>query len=155
MKYSDTKPQVAQSHISYINERWGQLNSLSKEYSDHAIRFLFLTNAGGAAAVLSFLGASESVRHLLGPKVSLALFILGLITTGVLNARLVHRIERIYQQWRTNVSSYYEDKITWDELTDADAKVSYNNTKEFIFGYAAFGCFILGSLVGIGQFFCQ
>jgi len=154
MKYSETPPQVAQSRISYINERWGQLNSLSKEYSDHAIRFLFLTNAGGSAAVLSFLGASESVRELLGPKVSLALFILGLITTGILNARLVHRIEFIYGEWRKNVSSYYEDKVTWEELTERDASISYNNTKEFFFGYVAFGCFILGSLVGIGQFLC-
>lgn len=153
MKYSETPPQAAQSNINYINTRWGQLNSLSKEYSDNAIKYLFLTNAGGAVTVLSFLGASESIREQYSPKVSLALFILGIITTGVLRAQIMHRIESIYEKWRTNVKDYLNDKITWEELTQQDDKASYNSTKEYIFGYLSFACFIVGSLLGIGQLF--
>ena len=40
----------------YINERWSQLYELEKEWGKEAIKYLMLTNAGGAVATLSFIG---------------------------------------------------------------------------------------------------
>lgn len=154
MKYSETPEDLRSSRIDYINERWGQLNGLFKDYSDHALKYLFLTNAGGAAAVLGFLGTSSEAREALGPKLSLGVFLLGLIATGALNAKLVHRIDSIFQQWRKNVSRYFQDEITWQELTEEDDRISWGSTKEYALGYLAFGSFIVGSLIGVAQFLC-
>jgi hypothetical protein len=44
-----------------------QLNALTKEWTDKAISYLMLTNAGGAVAVLSFMGASDTVRKMFRP----------------------------------------------------------------------------------------
>ena len=154
MKYSETPEHLRASRIDYINERWGQLNGLFKDYSDNALKYLFLSNAGGAAAVLGFLGASSEVRDALGPRVSLSFFLLGLIATGVLNAVLVHRIDFIFEQWRKNVDRYFSDEITWQQLTREDDQISWGNIKEYSIGYMAFFSFVIGSLIGVAQFLC-
>ena len=43
----------------YINRRWEQLYGLEKEWGERTLKFLFLTNSGGAIATLSFIGAAK------------------------------------------------------------------------------------------------
>ncbi|MGH7824985.1 MAG: hypothetical protein ACREQ7_07385 [Candidatus Binatia bacterium] len=52
----------------FVDIRWNQLNALAKEDAERAINYLLLTNAGGAIATLSFLGAVESIRSQWAPK---------------------------------------------------------------------------------------
>ena len=40
--------------------------------SDKAVSYLMLTNAGGAVAVLSFMGGSDKVRGMAGPRIATA-----------------------------------------------------------------------------------
>jgi hypothetical protein len=77
-----------------IDQRWAQLHALEKEWSEKVVQYLFLTNAGGAAATLGFLGASEKAFNQAGVKLSLGLFILGLILVGFVTAKAYYHMSR-------------------------------------------------------------
>ena len=57
--FGGTQPEnqeLKKHQIEYINLRWKQLYDLEKERADQAIKYLFLTNSGGAVTVLSLWG---------------------------------------------------------------------------------------------------
>lgn len=53
---------ATQEQLTVVNNRWAQLNNLSRDAVDRALNFLLLTNAGGAIATLSFLGSVPPIR---------------------------------------------------------------------------------------------
>ncbi len=63
--YSQLDPATKEVINAQINRRWGQLYELEKEWGEKALKYLFLTNSGGAIATLSFLGAAEELTALL------------------------------------------------------------------------------------------
>jgi hypothetical protein len=135
--------------INYINARWIQLNTLSKDATDKAIQFLFLTNSGGAIATLSFIGAVQGIRSQWAPKVALGLFAAGLILVGIHIAYWVHFIDFIFYHWRKDSARYTENQITWATLVNDDNNRAYKTTALYIIGYASFVCFIAGVLIGL------
>ena len=149
MKYSKTAPQLLAERLKYIEGRWGQLNSLSKDAADRAIKHLTLINAGGAVAMLSFLGTSTAARTLLLPRVALGCFVTGIVLVGILDLLILHHVERIFLNWRQTTPKYYEDKIDWEDMTAADDKLSYTVWREYLVGYIAFFCFIAGAIIGV------
>jgi hypothetical protein len=48
---------IAKEHFEYIDDRFEQLITESKDVAEKAAHLLFLANAGGAAATLTFIGA--------------------------------------------------------------------------------------------------
>src|SRR6266487_3822148 len=77
MPFSHEEPPSQQYRFDFITRRWSQLNGLTKEWTDKAISFLMLTNSGGAAAVLSFMGAYDKVREMVGAENCIGLFFVG------------------------------------------------------------------------------
>ena len=72
-----------------------------------------LTDSGGAVAVLSFMGASDKVREMVGPRIALGCFSLGVICTGILVAKQFHRFERVFTGYRKEAQEYLADQIEW------------------------------------------
>lgn len=70
--YSQLDQATKDALNAYINRRWGQLYELEKEWGERALKYLFLTNSGGAIATLSFLGAAKELTGV-GTKVALFL----------------------------------------------------------------------------------
>jgi hypothetical protein len=70
---------IANEHFEYIDDRFEQLVTESKDVAEKAAHLLFLANAGGAAATLTFLGA---IRIQWAPKAALVLFVIGIIFVG-------------------------------------------------------------------------
>jgi hypothetical protein len=149
MKYSEEVLEVRADRLNFTNARWGQLNQLTKEASDRAIHYLLFTNSGGAIATLSFLGAVPAVRTQVPPKVALACFILGLILLGIHAAIWIHFVDYLFKNWRENVLKYWNDEIDWEKLTEDDDKRSYKTAPLYLVGYASFGCFIIGAVIGL------
>lgn len=150
----DTQEPIRSARLKYIDTRWEQLLRLVEDAELRTLKFLTLSNAGGAAATLSFLGASEAVRKLCSPKISLGLFVLGLIFVGVLNALSTHRIGRLFREWKHDSNKYISGEITWGSLTENDeARVKKGRHPMFTVAYAAFICFIAGALVGMWALF--
>lgn len=151
MKFSKTDPQTRESRVAYIKERWTQLSRLVEDTQLRALKYLLLTNSGGAIAVLSFMGSSESTRTQTGPMYALGFFISGIILTGILVARGVHTMEGLMKHWRKNVAKYYIDEIGWKELVEIDENRVPSPLWDYILGYGAFLCFIVGSFEGLSD----
>jgi len=53
--YKDIPDAQKPAFVEIINRRWGQLNGLERDWSDKAVKYLFVTNSGGAVALLNFI----------------------------------------------------------------------------------------------------
>lgn len=140
--------EILQQRMNFINFRWKELYELEVKYGNDAMRYLFLTNAGGAATVLAFMGTSSEIKGLCSMKVSLIFFAVGLILAGVLIAFLMHRSGFIFDQWRKDVSFYYGQKKKYSEILDADDVRSDRSQIALVIGYCSFGSFIIGLILG-------
>lgn len=130
-----------------INRRWGQLYELEKEWGERALKYLFLTNSGGAIATLSFLGAAKELTGI-GTKVALFLFVLGLVFVGIATAKTFHHMSAVLKHYKQGVEDFYTDKITWVALAEADKKRAVASWLDYAIPYLSFLCFIVGSSVG-------
>jgi hypothetical protein len=124
------------------------LNGLTKEWTDKAISYLMITNAGGAVAVLSFMGASDTVRKMIGPRIALGCFALGVVCVGILVAKQFHRAERLLAGYKTDSNKYLTDQMEWDTVTSRDEDRFKPTFWDYSWGYAALILFIGGCLLG-------
>jgi hypothetical protein len=148
MPFSDEEPPVQQYRFGHISARWSQLNGLTKDWTDKAVSFLMLTNSGGAVAVLSFMGASDKVREMVGPRIALGCFSLGVICTGILVAKQFHRFERVFTGYRKEAQEYLADRIEWGVLTSNDDNRVKPRPMDYVLGYIPFALFIGGCITG-------
>jgi hypothetical protein len=146
--FSKQDSAVRQNLNSHINQRWGQLYELEKEWGERALRYLLLTNSGGAIATLSFLGSSTSAINMLGAKISLFLFVLGIFLVGVSTVKQFHHMSKLFTSWKSDVDRYYADEITWEHLHAEDNKKAIGDLWDYLIPYLAFVCFIAGSISG-------
>lgn len=142
--FSKITPELRKARIDYINQRWGQLYELEKDSAEDGIKMLFLTNAGGAVANLSFIGAIGKDQIHAFAKISLACFILGLIFVGISKAKQFHHMSRLFKKWKEGVGLYFKDEITWEKLDSQDDERAKEDILDYAFPYAAFACFLIG-----------
>jgi hypothetical protein len=112
-----------------------------------------VTNAGGAITTLCFLGASDRALQLPGVKWALVLYVAGIVLVGVGIAKTYHDVYRLYRGYNQDAKAFLEEKITWEHLHECDIARLPNRLWDHIIGYVAFGCFILGSLIGAYSLF--
>ena len=154
LKLSQTEEPVRSSRLKYVETRWNQLLRLVEDSELRALQYLFLTNAGGAVATLSFLGGSQLVRKLLMPKISLGFFVFGIFTVGVLTALSTHRMTGLFREWKSSAEKYTSDGISWGTLLANDnERVEKGRWLVVAIGYIAFACFIAGSSIGLCALF--
>ena len=146
--FTKASPELQKLRVGQINERWGQLHALEKEWSEKAVQYLFLTNAGGAAAMLGFLGASETAFSRAGAKWSLAFFVLGLILVGFVIANTYYRMSGLFKDYKREVEKYFHDQISWEYLDAEDDKRAEDHFFDHLLPWASFALFIVGCIVG-------
>jgi hypothetical protein len=83
MPFSKETPPAQRYLSGLVTARWSQINTLRNQWIEKALRFLVLTNAGGAVAVLSFIGNSDEARQRCGPRIALGCFAAGIIIAGI------------------------------------------------------------------------
>lgn len=154
-KFSETEINVRNQHITHINQRWNQLYYLEKESGDKALRYLLLTNSGGAIATLGFLGAFESATDMLGVKLSLFLFIIGIILLGVSVAKQYHHMSKLFNLWMRNTNRYFRDEIDYDSMNKKDDNMAVEDCWDFVIPYSSFACFVLGCITGLTSLLCN
>jgi len=148
MKFSETPPALRKWQFDYINTRWRQLYELERVAGQTALQYLFLTNAGGAATTLAFIGAIGADKIVYSAKLSLACYVLGVILSGVGRARQFHYMSGLFKHWKNLVAGYFSDENTYEEMIAADDKKAVMSLFDYLISYASFGCFIFGSIVG-------
>ena len=151
--YTKTSPDLRHIIDGHINQRWGQLYELEKEWGDRALKYLLMTNSGGAIATLSFLGASQVAIQMTGAKVALFLFILGVVLVGAGTAKQFHHMSSLFKGWKSEVSNYYADKITWEHLREQDEKRAVADFWDYFLPYSSLACFVGGSTAGAVSLF--
>ena len=151
--FSNTPPDLRQIIDGHINQRWGQLYELEKEWGDRALRYLLMTNSGGAIATLSFLGASQVAIQMTGAKIALFLFILGVVLVGASTAKQFHHMSHLFKSWKADVSNYYTDKVTWEHLRSEDDKRAVADFWDYFLPYGSLASFIGGCIAGAVSLF--
>ena len=151
--FSKQDPAVRQSLNGHINQRWGQLYKLEKEWAERALKYLMLTNSGGAIVTMGFLGASPTAINMLGAKISLFLFVLGIFLVGISTAKTFHHMSSLFKAWKQDVDHYYSDKITWEHMQEQDKNRAVEDYWDYVIPYSSFGCFIGGSISGAFSLF--
>ena len=145
----ETAQRLREIRGDHIQDRWGQLYQLSKESGDSAIRYLFTTNAGGAVAVLAYLGSvGDNGGSPLSAKIALVCFFTGLLFVGFYKSYIVHHHEGLFEHYKSLVNQYYEDQVDWKVLQESDEKKVGNSIVPYVLGYLSFTGFVLGCIAG-------
>ncbi|HEG43212.1 MAG TPA: hypothetical protein ENH94_04090 [Phycisphaerales bacterium] len=137
-----------EDHEQYISDRGEQLYGLQLRHADNMLRHLFLVNAGGAIAILSYLGTDSDKMDVICAKLSLLFFTLGIVFVGVVRAILLHRSFDYFELWQSDTEKYFKQEISWQNLVETDDSRTKGNCWEFRFGYISAGCFIIGCICG-------
>ena len=124
MKFSETETSIRNQQLSHINQRWGQLYELEKESGEKILKYLLLINSGGAIATLSFLGALKFTASILGVKIALLFFVVGILFVGVSGAKQYHHMSKLFQSWKHDVRLYLNDELNFNTLTKNDEKIA-------------------------------
>lgn len=132
----------------FIAHRWAELYKISNKAADETKKFLFIVNAGGAVAMLSFIGANGDARISAGTKWALVLFCCGLVAVGILHIRITHRVYGLFNAWRKNSAKYWKQEIGYTQLTTEDEKRTDSDFLEFFIGYVSAFFFLAGLIIG-------
>ena len=138
---------------AHISRRWSQLYHLEKEWGERALKYLFMTNSGGAIATLGFLGAAPNAVNIFWAKLSLTGFALGVFFVGVATARIYHFMARLFRSWKSDAHLYYSGRKAWDSMVRDDEERSQGGFSDYVFPYLSFFFFVAGSALGaVGLF---
>lgn len=146
--FSQLDQSTKATFVTYIDRRWQQLYELEKGWAEKAVKYLLLTNSGGAIATLGFLGTSDQIRHSLALKLALLFFAFGVLLVGIFTAMMFHKMAQVLTRYTKSVKDFYTDKISWEYLIEENEKMVQRGWRNYIVPYLSFLCFILG--VGAG-----
>lgn len=148
-KYPELPAEQQTHFLGRVNQRWGQLHALEKDWGEKAYKYLFLTNSGGAIATLSFLGAKSEDLNVTAAKLALALFVVGVIVTGIATAYRLHRVSWLLKGYRQDSQAYFQGKLTWEALYKTDEKRATDfDLWSYLLPYSCLTAFIAGCAVG-------
>jgi hypothetical protein len=137
-----------------IDGRWGQLNDQRKEAVREVFSFLFVANAGGAAAVLSFITEAVQRRQETAAILSLAFFVIGLVMSGVLRICYFYHSGLQLGQWIEGAERFRENKMPWEQLA-GDARKAENGIWfkwQIRSGWMSFGALVVALAIGLTGF---
>lgn len=152
-EYRELSPDLAAHRINLMDKRWGELHAHEINAIDKMIQFLFLTNAGGAVAVLSFIGASYKHIDNINVVLSLSSFSLGVITVGLLHFLRLRYFNRLFLSWRRDTGLFVQDKLHWETMIENDSKRAYKEGHLYLTGVAIGAFFLCGVEFGVFALF--
>ena len=113
------EPQQKVLH-QWADGRYELLRRMAEDSAVRLVRYLVLTNSGGAISIISFMGASDSVRDSVYAKFALALFVIGLILIGIAMTQLTISNDKNYTELVKDQERMYRDEISWKQFTEND-----------------------------------
>jgi len=90
---------------------------------------------------------------MLGPRIALCCFALGVICAGVLVEKKFHRIEGLFTHYKKDSERDLTDQMEWDTLTSRDEHRADGSFMDYFWGYAPFVLFIGGCATGVISLF--
>jgi hypothetical protein len=112
----------------------------------------FLINAGGAVAVLAYIGSSSDSKFAIW---SLLLFVVGVIASGVEIRALLREYGSLHKDALRRLSGFMHNTLSIDEITPKDGIAPLATKVNHWSGVVAQGSFVLGVGVGLVLYFCN
>lgn len=143
---------ILEDQKAWIVERAKHLQTITGTATESGLQFLFITNTGGAASVLAYLGAIAAKNEdLLIFKTSLAFFFIGIILVGVFRAFVAEMYGKIFWEFNSLTKKYLLEEMEWVQyVKEAEEQaLKHKNHIARILVYFSFLCFIFGSTLGV------
>lgn len=134
----------------YVRYRWDGLERSRASLEEHAIKYLFGTNAGGTAVLLAFIGSTNFSPAT--SVISLVLFLIGLFLVGIGIATGYHRINGLQRSWNNDANELFSNNVDWETMIDRDKQRVEAWAPGKIIAWASFGCSISGTAFGFASF---
>jgi hypothetical protein len=112
----------------------------------------FLTNGGGAVAVLALLGTGKAPE---GMEWTLVCFIVGLISTGIELRSLLSFFGDLHADAVRRYQGFLDGKLSVGECSGSEDIAKWKRRVNHISGWVAQGTFIIGAVVGVAIYICQ
>jgi len=112
------------------------------------MRYLFIVNSGGAAAILGYLGTGRDVIGHGLARWALCCFVLGIIFIGCVRWTLMLRSYCYCDAWERDALAHAQTQSGWEQFLNNDEKRTAGHRLEFIFGYLSIGGLIAGLVLG-------
>jgi len=141
--HGEPHPEPNDMQISYVvGEGLRQLSDVNAK-ADRGIKLVEVWNAGGAVAILSFMGAVPEMRQSCPAVIALFAFLSGILAIAITIALSYERARIAYERFSRRVASYYRREIGYADLwvEDFSKRVLMIPT---IFAYLS----LLGALIG-------
>lgn len=148
MKWSEIPPYAFEDYKKYVAERWKHLSNITDERFREALKLLFLTNAGGAVAMLTFLGTTATVRAEDWTWALLKLFCSGIALLIVFHLLTAAKTSRLFQKFRHDVAELYADRLEWKKLIDGDSRRSDEWKVLLLLPIASLICLLAAMIIG-------
>lgn len=149
MRFGDLNEEEKHCAFTRIDAQTAKVRSEVMSSVDAAINYLFLSNAGGAVAVLSFVATTAGGKNLQSPLVALGFFSLGLILVGVIKAYRVHYFTRRSIAWSSGADRFFAGDVDWEGLNAAYSKAATEARWPYCVACASFACLALGGGIGL------
>jgi hypothetical protein len=117
------------------------------------IKYLFTINLTSAGAMLDFMGTGDRMKTLVWPRVSLGLFVAGILAVGIYLAWRHHLHVVMVLRRKALAQAYQENRLAWDELVRGYEASAANEMMLVGFSYFIFGVWIVGVAVSVSGFF--
>jgi len=148
MRYSEAPEGIRIKCMDSIDRRRRQLIEWTGIYFQKSIQFLFITNAGGAVAILGFIGASAWARNNYFIKISLLSFAIGIIASGMMLFTLLIHTANLLRQLDQNISNFFNNKTSWEKFVKSDDERTRKEKITGLFMVIAFNAFLTGIYFG-------
>lgn len=112
----------------------------------------FLMNAGGAAAVLAYLGSSSDSKFTIW---SLLIFVIGVIASGVEIRALLRVYGSLHKDALRRLNGFMDNTLSTEKITPKEGIVPIYSRVNHLSGIVSQGSFVLGVAVGLVLYFCN
>jgi len=151
-KYSDLTPEIAVAIADTLSSQEQESFSKVVETDKWLSQHNFLVNAGGAIAVLGYMGTASSTVI---AAVPLSIFILGIIASGIEIRSLLTFYSLLHSDAIRRRGGFVTEELSVKEAAMVSGTQGSHNITNHWCGIFAQWAFVLGSLFGIVGLLCK
>ncbi len=145
-RLSEIEDDQRQQVLDYIKGRWAQFASATRDARKDAATFIATINAGGAVALLGFIGSvvrdTPELAKAIPIRLALLAFVVGIACCGLAHAVENLRLSGLFSKWRDAVNRFYRDQIGFTRMMGDDvSRADEHDVANFLiwFALALFG----------------
>ena len=150
-KYSELDSSVGESVLKALSRQAREAFDKIVETNKWLTQYNFLVNAGGAAAILAYLGTDPTPTFAVLP---LIIFLFGVIASGIEIRGLLEIYGHLQNDALRRQRGFVSDKLTVQEAASVEEVPIVAMRINHWSGIISQAAFILGCVVGVAGFFC-